>query len=68
VIEALAVVLNVAGGAYLLLLAIRAFKRTHVPPDVSPGDNYLVVVVTVGTERVLPTLRETVAQLRRLGL
>ena len=67
-IEALAVVLNVAGGAYLLLLAIGAFKRPHVPPDVSPADNCLVVVVTVGTERVLPTLRETVAQLLRLGL
>jgi egghead protein (zeste-white 4 protein) len=66
--EALSVVLNVAGGAYLLLLAIGAFKRPRVPPDVSPADNYLVVVVTVGTEKVLPALRETVAQLRRLGL
>jgi hypothetical protein len=62
VIEALAVVLNVAGGASLLLLAIGAFKRPHVPPDVSPADNYLVVVVTVDTEKVLPTPRETVAQ------
>jgi hypothetical protein len=61
-IETLALVLNVAGGTYLLLLAIGAFKRPHVPPDVSPADNYLVVVVTVGTEKVLPTLRETVAQ------
>jgi hypothetical protein len=61
VIETLALVLNVAEGAYLLL-AIGAFKRPHVPPDVSPADNYLVVVVTVGTEKVLPTPRETVAQ------
>jgi egghead protein (zeste-white 4 protein) len=67
-IDVLAVVLNAAGGVYLLFLAIGAVKRPRVPPDTPPVDNYLVVVVTVGTEKVLPALRETVAQLRRLGL
>jgi cellulose synthase/poly-beta-1,6-N-acetylglucosamine synthase-like glycosyltransferase len=67
-IDVLAVVLNAAGGVYLLFLAIGAVKRPRVPPDTPPVDNYLVVVVTVGTEKVLPALRETVAQLRRLRL
>jgi egghead protein (zeste-white 4 protein) len=67
-IDVLAVVLNAAGGVYLLFLAIGVVKRPRVPPDTLPVDNYLVVVVTVGTEKVLPALRETVAQLQRLGL
>jgi cellulose synthase/poly-beta-1,6-N-acetylglucosamine synthase-like glycosyltransferase len=67
-IDVLAVVLNAAGGVYLLFLAIGAVKRPRVPPDTPPVDNYLVVVVTVGTEKVLPALRETVAQLLRLRL
>ncbi len=67
-IDVLAVVLNAAGGVYLLFLAIGAVKRPRVPPDMPPVDNYLVVVVTVGTEKVLPALRETAAQLRRLRL
>jgi threonine/homoserine/homoserine lactone efflux protein len=48
-IDVLAVVLNAAGGVYLLFLAIGAVKRPRVPPDTPPVDNYLVVVVTVGT-------------------
>jgi egghead protein (zeste-white 4 protein) len=67
-IDVLAVVLNAAGGLYLLFLAIGAVKKPRVPPDTPPVDNYLVVVVTVGTEKVLPALRETAAQLRRLRL
>jgi len=67
-IDVLAVVLNAAGGVYLLFLAIGAVKRPRVPPDMPPVDDYLVVVVTVGTEKVLPALGETVAQLRRLRL
>jgi cellulose synthase/poly-beta-1,6-N-acetylglucosamine synthase-like glycosyltransferase len=67
-IDVLSVVLNAAGGVYLLFLAIGAVKRPRVPPDTPPVDNYLVVVVTVGTEKVLPALRETAAQLRRLRL
>ena len=59
---------DAAGGVYLFVLAASAVKRPRVPPDTPPADNYLVVVVTVGTEKVLPTLRETVAQLLRLGL
>ena len=68
VLDVLLLALNAAGGVYLFVLAAGALKRPRMPPETPPVDNYLVVVVTVGTERVLPALRETVAQLRRLGL
>jgi hypothetical protein len=68
VLDVLLLALNAAGGVYLFVLATGALKRPRVPPETPPVDNYLVVVVTVGTERVLPALRETVAQLQRLGL
>jgi cellulose synthase/poly-beta-1,6-N-acetylglucosamine synthase-like glycosyltransferase len=68
VLDVLLLALNAAGGVYLFVLAAGAVKRPRVPPDTPPADNYLVVVVTVGTEKVLPALRETVAQLQRLGL
>jgi egghead protein (zeste-white 4 protein) len=67
-VDTLLLALNAAGGVYLLFLAIGVVMRSRVPPDTPPADNYLVVVVTVGTEKVLPALRETVAQLQRLGL
>jgi egghead protein (zeste-white 4 protein) len=67
-VDTLLLALNAAGGIYLFMLAIGVVKRPRVPPDTPPADNYLVVVVTVGTEKVLPALRETVAQLQRLGL
>ena len=68
VLDVLLLALNAAGGVYLFVLATGALKRPPVPPETPPVENYLVVVVTVGTERVLPALRETVAQLQRLGL
>jgi len=67
-VDILYVALNLAGGAYLFVLASGALKKPRVPPETPPADNYLVVVVAVGTEKVLPALRETVAQLQRLGL
>lgn len=60
-------ILNTIGGIYLFILALGAVKKPGGRPA-GPIDNYLVVVVTVGNERVLPALRETVAQLERLGL
>ncbi|MCY0889583.1 MAG: egghead [Pyrobaculum arsenaticum] len=58
---------NLAGGLYMLLAAL-GLSSGRVRHSARPVDNYLVVVVTVGNERVLPALRETVAQLERLGL
>ena len=67
-IDLLYAALNIAGGAYFLVLFFGALRRPRVPPDTPPVDNYLVVVVTIGTEKVLPILRETVARLQSLGL
>ncbi|ACB39910.1 glycosyltransferase family 2 protein [Pyrobaculum neutrophilum] len=61
------IVLNAVGGIYLFILALGAARRPG-GRRAEPVDNYLVVVVTVGDGRVLPALRETVAQLERLGL
>jgi cellulose synthase/poly-beta-1,6-N-acetylglucosamine synthase-like glycosyltransferase len=65
--EPLSLIANVLGCLYLALISIGALARRN-SPKAPPAANYLIVVVTVGTERVLPALRETVAQLRRLGL
>ncbi|WP_333639155.1 glycosyltransferase family 2 protein [Pyrobaculum aerophilum] len=58
---------NIVGGFYMFIMALGAAKRprSHAYP---PVENYLVVVVTVGDERVMPALAETVAQLESLGL
>lgn len=58
---------NIVGGFYMFIMALGAAKRPK-SRNYPPVENYLVVVVTVGDERVMPALMETVAQLERLGL
>ncbi|MFN7105380.1 MAG: glycosyltransferase family 2 protein, partial [Pyrobaculum sp.] len=61
------IITNILGGFYLAVIIGGLGKRVR-RPDVPEAENYLVVVVTVGTTRVLPALRETVTQLEQLGL
>ncbi|MFN3803455.1 MAG: glycosyltransferase family 2 protein [Pyrobaculum sp.] len=61
------IITNILGGFYLAVIIGGITKRVR-RPDLPEAENYLVVVVTVGTPKVLPALRETVTRLEQLGL